>query len=133
MLPWRPLPSKPPGKKGEATVTFRPLQPERPNGAGPLGAIPSLASQEEVRMQSYPGLPKVPATRAHIQHFSLLGTSACNEETEAEIGDEIFPHAMQLISSGAGTKPCPGHCMSSSFPFITRSCAAEFCLSLPSP
>lgn len=45
MLPWRPLPSKPPGKNGEATVTFRPLQPERPNGAGPLGAIPSLRNK----------------------------------------------------------------------------------------
>ena len=41
MSPWRPLPSKPPGKAREAAVTFRPLQPEQASGVGPLGQFPA--------------------------------------------------------------------------------------------
>lgn len=58
----------------EAASTLRPLQLEQPSGVGLLGQFPASVSQEEPRIQSYPGLPEALATKAHIHHFSLLST-----------------------------------------------------------
>lgn len=154
MLPWRPLPSKPPGKKQRNYCDLQTFASRAAKWGEPSGGNSQPRFSGRSWMQRYPGLRKVPATRAHIStalywaplragsepplyfisHLttqSSLRDESCflhlaDEETEAGSTVMKFPLCHAAHKQWGWDQTTPRPLPSSSFPFITTSCVAGF-------